>query len=159
MAMGKSGRDLVYKPLCLRVTFLKNFFATLSDRIDTAAENHDAVTGLSNPWEPYRFEIANAVSKRLDLMNKVQGNSLMATNGGLIKYISTITAAFDWWINDPESPAYADPNAPIYRISPDDGTPAYPPPQRDDQYLLFKKELEKMLAVTAAERSAATSLA
>jgi hypothetical protein len=151
LAMGKTSHDLVYKPLFLRVSYLKNLFFSLADQVDRAAENHEAVPGVANPWEPYHFDITNAVSKRLDLMNKVQSNSVMATNGGLIKYIAAIIAAFDWWINDPQSPAYADSNAPIYRISPEDGTPAYPPPQRDDQDLLFKKELEKMLASATTE--------
>ncbi|MDY2843050.1 MAG: hypothetical protein SOT81_03580 [Treponema sp.] len=121
------------------------------------------VFGMSNPWEKYRFDIANPVSKRMDvLLGAKKQTDSAATNANLIKYALCVIAVLDWWINDQKSPAYSSDSTKIYRINANDGGPAFSAPERTDQNKLFadrvKRDYERQRqqrAQALAEKAAA----
>lgn len=51
-------------------------------------------------------------------------------------------AVLDWWINNDSSPAYTADPMNIYRISKEDGKPAFSVPERTDQNKLFAEAIK-----------------
>ena len=144
----KPSNDSRYKPLFARTDYLRTVFTTLAQRIDANAAEKKPVLGIINPWERYRFDLPNIVSKRLDVLlgAKRPDETTAATNANLLKYTLCIISVLDWWISNPASPAYtADPNN-IYRISQKDGAPEFSVPIREDQNQLFADNLKKSIA-------------
>ena len=101
-----------------------------------------------NPWDRYQFDLPNVISKRLDVLlgAKRSDSETAATNANLIKYTLCIMSVLDWWINNPESPAYTSDPRKIWRISDKDGGPAFSAPVRDDQNQLFADAVKKAIA-------------
>ncbi len=106
---------------------------------DAAAKTKGEVKLISNPWDHYHFDIQNEVSKRIDVLLGAQNKTATtsATNANLLKYTLCFIAVLDWYINNPESPAYTTDPMHIYRISPADGKPLFSVPTRTDQNKLF----------------------
>lgn len=151
LLLEKPKNDSPYRSLCLRTTFLVNFFTELSKQIDSAAATKAEILGIKNPWDRYRFDIPNPVSKRMDvLLGAKKQTDTAATNANLIKYALCVVAVLDWWINDKNSPAYSADSTKIYRINENDGGPAFSAPERTDQNKLFaervKRDYEKQKA-------------
>ncbi len=93
------------------------------------------------------FDIPNNVSKRLDvLLGAKKTTDTAATNANLIKYTLCIMAVLDWWVNNPDSPAYNIESKQIYRINDEDGGPSFSAPLRNDQNQLFAAAIKKALA-------------
>ena len=108
--------------------------------------------GVLNPWDRYRFDIPNVISKRLDvLLGAKRQTDTSATNANLIKYTLCIIAVLDWWLNNPESPAYTTDSRYIYRISEKDGGPEFSVPERNDQNQLFAAAVKRAIAARAAQ--------
>ncbi len=155
LLLEKPKNDSPYRPLCIRTGFLLRYLTTLSKRIDTAAKSQGQVMGIQNPWEKYKFDIPNVVSKRMDvLLGAKKVTDSAATNANLIKYSLLIVAVLDWWINNPASPAYSHDSMQIYRVNDEDGAPAFSVPTRTDQNKLFadrvKQNIEKQKAAAQA---------
>lgn len=155
LLLEKPKNDSPYRPLCIRSAFLLRFFANLSKDIDSASAKKGEVFGIQNPWDRYRFDIPNPVSKRMDvLLGAKRQTDSAATNANLIKYALCMIAVLDWWINDPKSPAYSADPTKIYRINANDGGPAFSAPERTDQNKLFaervKQDYEKQKARAAS---------
>lgn len=153
LLLEKPKNDSQYRPMCIRVGFLLRFFTTLSRNIDSA-KGQGLVMGIQNPWDRYKFDIPNAISKRMDvLLGAKRLTDTAATNANLIKYSLLIVAVLDWWVNNPASPAYSTDSSKIYRINPDDGGPAFSVPTRNDQNKLFaervKQNIEKQKEAAA----------
>lgn len=141
----KPNNDSKYRPLCMRTDFLRQVFTSLSHNIDSAAKSKGKVLGIANPWDKYVFDIPNVVSKRMDVLlgaKKPLGETA-ATNANLIKYALCIVAVLDWWVNNPESPAYSTDSSKIYRINEKDGGPSFSVPVRNDQNKLFADSIKK----------------
>ena len=148
----KPANDGKYKPLCARTDYLRTVFTTLARRIDENASSKKAVLGVLNPWDRYRFDIPNVISKRLDvLLGAKRQTDTSATNANLIKYTLCIIAVLDWWLNNPESPAYTTDSRYIYRISEKDGGPEFSVPERNDQNQLFAAAVKRAIAARAAQ--------
>jgi hypothetical protein len=139
--------DSQYRPLCLRTDFLRALFTSLSHRIDEAAQATGPVIGIQNPWERYRFDISNVMSKRMDVLLGARrpAGETAATNANLIKYTLCIISVLDWWVNNTESPAYATDTRKIYRISEKDGAPVFSVPVREDQNKLFAARVKEAI--------------
>ena len=153
LLLEKPKNDSQYRPMCIRVGFLLRFFTTLSRNIDSA-KGQGSVMGIQNPWDRYKFDIPNAISKRMDvLLGAKRLTDTAATNANLIKYSLLIVAVLDWWVNNPASPAYSTDSSKIYRINPEDGGPAFSVPTRNDQNKLFaervKQNIEKQKEAAA----------
>ncbi len=158
LLLEKPKNDSPYRPLCLRSSFLLNFFREVAKSIDCATAQKGIVFGISNPWEKYRFDISNPVSKRMDvLLGAKKQTDSAATNANLIKYALCIIAVLDWWINDQKSPAYSSDSTKIYRINENDGGPAFSAPERTDQNKLFadrvKRDFERQKQLRAQSQA------
>lgn len=128
-----------YRPLFHRTDFVRKYLTDVVNECDAAAKNRSEVPLVQNPWEHYKFDIQNEVSKRLDVLLGAQntGANTTATNANLIKYTLCFVAVLDWFINNPESPAYTSDPMHIYRISEADGKPQFSAELRNDQNKLF----------------------
>lgn len=161
LLLEKPNKDNQYRPLCLRVTFLKELFVMMSRSADSASKDKSKVLGVANPWNRYEFDIPNIVSKRMDVLlgAKRDDKETAATNANLIKYAACVLSVLDWWINSKASPAYATDSSKIYRINEKDGGPAFSVPLRTDQNKLFadavKAAVQKQKEAVAAKAAAA----
>jgi hypothetical protein len=136
--MERPNKDGTYRPLQLRVEYLKAIFSTLISRVEG---NPKDISGVPNILEKYHFDIPNVVSKRIDVLlggKKSKG----ATNLNLLKYTLSVICVLDWWVNDEDSPGYEYDNTLPYRISEEDGSPIFSVPLRSDQNNLFIKSVK-----------------
>jgi hypothetical protein len=133
-----------YIALFHRTDFARRYLSIVVNECDAAARSRGTVQSVENPWEHYKFDIPNEISKRLDVLLGGQntGPNTNATNANLLKYTLCIVAVLDWWINNPDSPAYSAPPMQIYRVSSDDGKPLFSVPERNDQNKLFADEIK-----------------
>lgn len=132
------------RPLFFRTDFARRYLTEAINQCDTASKLKEPIKYITNPWEHYNFDISNEVSKRLDVLlgaNNI-GPNTNATNANLLKYTLCILAVLDWWINNPDSPAYATSPMNIYRISEEDGKPVFSVPERNDQNKLFAEAIK-----------------
>ena len=132
------------KPIYKRTDFARKYLTKIIAECDAQAKNHGVVNGISNPWEHYKFDIQNEVSKRLDVLlgAKNSGPNTNANNANLLKYTLCFISVLDWWINNPESPAYKISSNHIYRVSDEDGKPQFSVPVRTDQNKLFVEAIQ-----------------
>ena len=143
LVLERPANDNKYPPLYKRVDFVRKYFTGVANACDATARVRGAVDSVKNPWEHYRFDIPNEISKRLDVLLGAQNTTATtnATNANLLKYTLCITAVLDWWINNPDSPAYVVPPTQVYRISEEDGKPLFSVPERRDQNKLFAEAI------------------
>lgn len=91
-----------YRPLFLRTDFARSYFTEAVSLCDKVASMRGDVSMISNPWDHYKFDISNEISKRLDTL--LGGNNTTATtnanNANLLKYTLCILSVLDWWINN-----------------------------------------------------------
>ena len=128
-----------YKPLFHRTDYARKFLTIVINECDANAKTKGNCNLIENPWVHYKFDIPNEVSKRLDVLLGAQNKSAntTATNANLLKYTLCFIAVLDWWINNPESPAYTANPMHIWRVSAEDGRPLFSVPERNDQNKLF----------------------
>lgn len=128
-----------YRPLFHRTDFARKYFTLVVNDCDSKVSTKGTVALVDNPWEHYKFDIQNEVSKRLDVLLGAQNktSTTNATNANLIKYTLCFMAVLDWWINNPGSPAYTTDPMKIYRVSDSDGKPLFSVQERSDQNKLF----------------------
>lgn len=142
--MERPNKDGSYKPLQLRVEYLKAIFSTLISRVEGFPKD---ISGAPNILEKYHFDIPNVISKRIDVLlggKKSKG----VTNLNLLKYTLSIICVLDWWVNDENSPGYEYDNTLPYRISEEDGMPVFSVPLRSDQNNLFIKSVKSRANTT-----------
>lgn len=146
----KPRNDSKYEPLYNRTDYIRTVFTVLGRRIDENAASKKPVLGVMNPWDRYEFDIPNVISKRLDVLlgAKRDDKTTAATNANLIKYTLCIIAVLDWWINNPDTPAYTTDANKFYRMSPD-GSPDFSAEVRSDQNQLFAEGVKKAVAAKA----------
>ena len=128
-----------YRPLFHRTDFARKFFTLVINECDQKAAAKATCSLIENPWEHYKFDIPNEVSKRLDVLLGAQNKTANTTanNANLLKYTLCFIAVLDWWINNPGSPAYTTDPMHIWRVSDADGKPQFSVPERKDQNKLF----------------------
>jgi hypothetical protein len=128
-----------YRPLFHRTDFARKFLTLVINECDQKAATKATCSLIENPWEHYKFDIPNEVSKRLDVLLGAQNKTANTTanNANLLKYTLCFMAVLDWWINNPGSPAYATDPMHIWRVSDTDGKPQFSVPERKDQNKLF----------------------
>ena len=128
-----------YRPLFHRTDFARKFLTAVINECDSMAATRGACKLIENPWEHYLFDIPNEVSKRLDVILGAQNRTpkTNANNANLLKYTLCFISVLDWWINNPDSPAYQTNPMDIYRVSLTDGKPLFSVEERNDQNKLF----------------------
>lgn len=134
-----------YRPLFHRTEFVRKYLTLVINECDLKAKNKGPVKLVENPWDHYKFDIQNEVSKRLDVLLGAQNKTATtnATNANLLKYTLCFIAVLDWWINNPDSPAYSTDPMHIYRISSEDGKPQFSVTERTDQNSLFVEQIKE----------------
>jgi hypothetical protein len=152
LSLERPAREVTLKQLSPRVTFLRDVFAELAVKIDGAIQNRSEIPEIPNAWEKYKFDIDNAVSRRLDALLGAKRNSPMAVNASIVKYTASVLAVLDWWINDEASPARDQENFKLFRTSPVDGRPAFSTDLRTDTEQLFKQNLKKLAEQAAGQK-------
>jgi hypothetical protein len=124
---------------------LERYHAAILAAPDGSEANGTAVPGVLNPWDIYKFDIANPVSRRLDALCGGK-HSRTRTNALLIRYTLAILEVLDWWINDRTSYAYREPPQYLYRtIEPGSAIPAFGVHVRTDVDEIFMKHLKARL--------------
>ena len=128
-----------YRPLFHRTDYARKFLTLVINECDQKAPTKATCSLIENPWEHYKFDIPNEVSKRLDVLLGAQNKTANTTanNANLLKYTLCFMAVLDWWINNPGSPAYTTDPMHIWRVSDSDGKPQFSVPERKDQNKLF----------------------
>jgi hypothetical protein len=144
LSFEKPTHEVTLKQLSTRVTFLRDIFSVLAEKVDAAFSSRAPIPEIPNAWEKYKFDIENVVSHRLDALLGAKKNSPVAVNASVIKYTAAVLAVLDWWINDETSPAHDAPNFRLFRISSEDGRPVFSAEMRTDQDDLFKANLKKL---------------
>ncbi len=147
LILNKPTNDNPYRALYNRSDYLKAVLSVITRRIDENAAQKKPVLGVINPWDRYKFDLPNVVSKRLDvLLGAKKTTDSPATNANLIKYTLCVVSVLDWWINNESSPAYTCDPMKFYRISDKDGGPQFSVPVRSDQNALFAANIKKQMA-------------
>lgn len=133
-----------YRPLFHRTDYSRKFLTLVINECDQKAKTKATCNLIENPWEHYKFDIPNEVSKRLDVLLGAQNKTAntTATNANLLKYTLCFIAVLDWWINNPDSPAYSTDPMHIWRVSEADGKPVFSIPVRSDQNKLFVEAIK-----------------
>lgn len=140
-----------HKALFHRTDLARKYLATVVSECDAAVKTKGNVKSIENPWEHYKFPIQNEISKRIDVLLGAQNYSptTNANNANLLKYTLCFVSVLDWYINNPDSPAYkADPMH-LYRVSHDDGKPEFSVKTRNDQNKLFAEAIKASYAQKA----------
>ncbi len=132
-----------YKPLFHRTDYARKYLTLVVNECDEAAKTKGKTKFIQNPWEHYHFDIKNEVSKRLDVLLGAQNHTAntTATNANLLKYTLCFVSVLDWFINNPDSPAYTSDPMHIYRVSLTDGKPQFSTEVRNDQNKLFAEAI------------------
>lgn len=140
-----------YRPLFLRTDFARKFLTEAVSLCDKVQATRGDVSMIANPWEHYKFDISNEISKRLDTLLGANNTSVTtnANNANLLKYTLCILSVLDWWINNSSSPAYTTSPKHIFRISEQDGKPKFSVPERNDQNKLFAEQIRAALTKKA----------
>lgn len=128
-----------YRPLFHRTDYARKFLTLVINECDQKAATKATCNLIENPWEHYKFDIPNEVSKRLDVLLGAQNKTATttATNANLLKYTLCFIAVLDWYINNPDSPAYTTDPMHIWRVNPSDNKPQFSVTERNDQNKLF----------------------
>ncbi|MDR3161402.1 MAG: hypothetical protein LBU28_07300 [Spirochaetaceae bacterium] len=95
-------------PLYPEIRHLRRYLTAIAAGIEEGnknggAETNAPCTGIKNPWEPYVFQVANPLSKRLDAILK---NPKQRTNASLVFFTLAVTTVLDHIINNEHSWAY-----------------------------------------------------
>ncbi len=136
-------------PFYVRVARLRRVLERYYEAVESVPNGSEgpdkSVPGVQNPWAPYKFDIANPLSRRLDALCGGK-HSHTRTNATLMKYTLAILHVLDWWINDRASYAYRDSPRYLYRtIEPGSSIPAFGVTVRTDVDELFFKRLRSRL--------------
>jgi hypothetical protein len=134
-----------------KVRILRHDFAAIAGEIEKALQAGGASTSaecaaISNPWEKYVFQVANPLSKRLNMLLGAQSR----TNVSLIYYTLSVLTVLDYLLNNPNSWAYQTNTAKLFRSSDVDGIfPESPPEKYIDANEIFRQSIEKLKTQSA----------
>lgn len=140
-------KDDRLSPLYTRVARLKRlleryYAAIQADSIKIEKDPEASIPGILNPWAPYKFDIANTVSTRLDALLGGK-HARQRTNAALVECTLSVVHVLDWWVNDRNSYAYQNSPKYLYRvIEPGSSVPAFGVKPRTDVDVIFAKHLK-----------------
>ncbi len=140
-------KDERFPPFYTRVARLARMLSRYNEEIEAAPPGSELnpdgfVPGVLNPWGPYKFDIPNALSRRLDAICGGR-HSRARTNAFLIRYTLSILNVLDWWVNDKTSYAYRDNPEHLYRvIEPGSSVPAFGVRAMTDVDAIFQRHLK-----------------
>jgi len=96
--------------------------------------------GISNPWEPYNFQVPNAISRRLDILLPPERRN----NATLIFFSLAAVTVLDFIVNNENSWAYGGRPGPLFRSVRDEGiTPLFGVDKKLDADVIFREAQRK----------------
>jgi hypothetical protein len=140
-------------PLYTRVSRLRRLLDRYNaeiqaDSIKTEKDPEASIPGILNPWAPYKFDIANTVSTRLDALLGGR-HARNKTNAELVECTLSVVNVLDWWLNDKNSYAYQASPKYLYRvIESGSSVPAFGVKARTDIDAVFAKHLKAQTPLT-----------
>jgi hypothetical protein len=133
-------------PVFSKIRTLRQDFTIIAEKIEEALRSGGAsvqapCAAIHNPWDQYIFQVANPLSKRLNMLLGKENR----TNVSLIYYALSALAVLDYLVNNPNSWAYQTNTAKLFRSS--DGIFPEPLPEKSiDADAIFKQSIEKLKA-------------
>jgi hypothetical protein len=131
-----------------KIRILRQDFTIIAGEIEKAMQAGGAFVqaycaAIDNPWDPYVFQVANPLSKRLDLLFGKEDR----TNVSLIYYTLSVLAVLDFFVNNPNSWAYKTNTEKLFRSSDSAGlVPQSLPENSVNADAIFKRKIEKLKA-------------
>ncbi|MDR1108083.1 MAG: hypothetical protein LBL19_03510 [Spirochaetaceae bacterium] len=105
------------------------------------AEKKAPCDGITNPWDPYIFQVSNPLSVRLDALLK---NPRQRNNASLVFFSLAVVTVLDHIVNDETSWAYADRPGPLFRSVNDEGMrPVYGIEHKVNTAAIFDESIKK----------------
>jgi hypothetical protein len=138
-------------PIFPKIRILRQDFVVIAEEIEKALQEGGAsvrahCAAVKNPWDPYVFQVANPLSKRLDMLLGKENR----TNISLIYYTLSVLTVLDYFINNPNSWAYQTNTAKLFRSSDAEGLlPESLPEAFIDADAVFMRSIEKLKAQSA----------
>jgi hypothetical protein len=129
-----------------RIRALRQDFTIIAGEIEQAMQAGGAsarahCAAVNNPWDRYLFQVANPLSKRLDMLLGKENR----TNVSLIYYTLSVLTVLDYLVNNPNSWAYRTNTAKLFRSSDPEGlVPESLPENMIDADAIFKRSIEKL---------------
>ena len=152
LLLEKPANESKMKPLSLRTSLLVKELRQITIAADTAQQASETLLEIPDIFDPYKFDIPNVVSKRLDILLGAKRRQTLsrATNVNLLKYTLAAATVLNWWIGSKDSPAYYNEKIPVCRAE-SDGSPIFSVPCRTDQNSLFIKSVKEAAAQAQAQ--------
>lgn len=134
-------------PIYNQVRKLRKYFTSVAAGIEQGMRAGGAAAkapcnGIINPWDVYKFEVPNAVSKRLDMML----SSEKRNNATLVYFSLSATAVLDYILNNENSWSYSMGGrpGPLFRSVKNEGiTPMFGLDEKIDTDQIFRESLKK----------------
>jgi hypothetical protein len=129
-----------------KVRALRHSFTVIAGEIETALQAGGAFVqaecaAISNPWDQYVFQVANPLSKRLNMLLGKENR----INVSLIYYTLSVLTVLDYLINNPNSWAYQTNTSKLFRSSDSDGIfPESLPERPINADEIFRRSIEKL---------------
>ena len=103
------------------------------------AEKQIPCKGIANPWTPYKFQVTNPLSMRLNaLLSPSKRN-----NASLVYFTLSVVTVLDYFMNSEDSWAYSPNEKPIFRsIDGDAEKPQFGIDKKTDADAIFKQVLQ-----------------
>ena len=143
LLLEKPSNESKMRSLSTRTALLVSELKRITAAADAAIKSGSQLQEFPTIMEPYKFDIPNVVSQRIDVLlgAKRQKEGGRANNLNLLKYTLAAVSVLHWWISDKNSPAYSNSDIPPCRMA-DDGSPIFSVPERTDQNALFVHSLK-----------------
>ncbi|MDR2702611.1 MAG: hypothetical protein LBB72_09285 [Spirochaetaceae bacterium] len=111
-------------------------------------EKRTPCDGISNPWDPYVFQVPNPVSTRLDMLLAPKKRN----NASLVFFALAVTIVLDYLLNDENSWAYDTKTEFFFRSENGEGVrPLFGMDTKIDTEMLFKQAFKKRQAAAHTE--------
>ena len=143
--LDKPKSETMLKPIYRVVPSLRKAFEEIIKRGEAfyaqnpTDANDNSEIGAIKLWNHYHFPMSNTISRRLDVLLGGR-NSPKTNNLNLLKYTACVLSVLDWWLNDSNSPAYANPASCPFRKD-TDGHPRFTTPVMSNVDSLFAKHI------------------
>jgi hypothetical protein len=127
---------------------LRKLFTIVVAGIETGNKNGGAAAlapceGINNPWDTYNFQVANPVSKRLNMLL----GSKKRNNAALVSFSLMVITILDHIMNFEESWAYPQDVGPLFRSVNGEGSiPQFGVDEKIDADLIFKQTVKEQRA-------------
>ncbi|MDR0561325.1 MAG: hypothetical protein LBG73_01375 [Spirochaetaceae bacterium] len=132
-------------PLYPEIRRLRKYLTVVAAGIEQGgklggAEKQAPCKGIANPWASYNFQVANPLSMRLNALLPPQKRN----NASLIYFTLSVVTVLDYFVNNEDSWAYENNDAPLFRSKDGAGIiPQFGIEEKIDADALFKQVMKE----------------